>query len=364
MMLYTLLARIDRTRFAPEVVSLIEFGSMGEKIQALGIPVRSLGMRPGIPSPMAVFRLAQWLRQDPPDILQTWMYHANLLGGLAAKLAGTVQVVWGIHQGTLSPEGNKQLTVQTVKTCARMSSWLPARIVCCSETSWQVHAALGYSASKMVVIPNGFDLENFRPDSVARESVRKELQVPEEALVIGLVGRFHSQKDHRSFVRAAALLHKDRPDVYFVLCGGGITWENVELTRWIEEAGIRDRCRLLGRREDMARLTVALDLASSSSCYGEAFPMVLGEAMACGVPCVVTDVGDSALIVGDTGRVVPPKNPMALALAWRELIEMGQETRVSMGMAARHRIKKHFELSDIVAKYENLYSNVVSGRSV
>jgi glycosyltransferase involved in cell wall biosynthesis len=358
MMLYNLLSGMDRKRFTIQVITLIGNGAMGEKIQSLGIPVRSLGMRRGIPSPVGALRLARWLRQDRPNVIHTWMYHADLIGALAAKLVGDPSVVWGIHQGDLSPENNKRLTLQTVKACACISRWLPDQIVCCSEASRRTHIAVGYAAEKMVVIPNGSDLAAFRSDSIARESVRKELEIAEEGLIIGLVGRFHQQKDHRNFVRAAALLHCDKPDVHFLLCGDDVTWDNTQLARSIQEAGIWKRCHLLGRRDDIPRLTAALDLATSSSCYGEAFPMVIGEAMGCGVPCVVTDVGDSARIVGETGRVVPPRNPLALASAWRELIELGREERRQLGRAARHRIEKYFDLSDIVMLYQDLYQKL------
>ena len=162
----------------------------------------------------------------------------------------------------------------------------------------------------MVVIPNGFDLETCRPDSAARESVRNELQIPEDAPVIGLVARFNPQKDHRTFIQAARLLHNDRPDVRFVLCGAQVSWDNQALVRWIEEGGVRKQVYLLGRRNDIPRLTASFDIAASSSSFGEGFPNVLGEAMSCGVPCVTTDVGGSALIVGQNGMVVPPSmNP-------------------------------------------------------
>jgi glycosyltransferase involved in cell wall biosynthesis len=359
-MLYRLLSRMDRTRFTPQVISLIDLGPMSEKIQRLGVPLRSLGMRPGRPNPVSILRLARWLKEDRPDMISTWLYHADLIGGLAAKLAGGIPVAWGIHQSDLSYEGNKWLTLQTVKACAYLSCWLPTRIICCSEASWRAHAAVGYATKKMIVIPNGSDLITFKPDSVARESVRKEFAIPEGAPLIGLVGRFHPQKDHHNFVQAAALLHRDSPDVHFLLCGEDVTWSNPQLTSWIQEAGIRERCRLLGRREDIARLTAALDIATSSS-FGEAFSNVIGEAMACGMPCVVTDVGDSALIVGQTGRVVPPRNPNALFAALRELVKLGREGRSQLGIAARQRIKEHFDLPDIVARYQNLYQEVVNG---
>jgi glycosyltransferase involved in cell wall biosynthesis len=211
----------------------------------------------------------------------------------------------------------------------------------------------------MVVLPNGFDLEVFKPDPAARLSVRQELGLPEEALFIGLVGRFYPLKDHYNFIDAAARLRAELPEIHFLLCGEGITPENKELAEWVNASGIRAHCHMLGQREDIPRITAALDIACSSS-YMEGFPNVIGEAMACGVPCVVTDVGDSALLVGDTGMVVPPKNPQALANAWRELIEMGPDRRASLGEAARRRVGESFSLPAIAARYEELYEGIVN----
>ena len=359
-MLYRLLSRLDRTRFTAKVISLVDLGPtpIVEKIQALGVPIRFLGMVPGRLNPLSVLRLARWLREDKPDLISTWQYHADLIGGLAARMAGGIPVAWGIRQTDLNPEGNGRLTFLTVRMCARLSRWLPEKIICCSLASRQVHAALGYAAEKMVVIPNGYDLGTFRPDSAAREAIREELGIPEDAPVIGLVARFHPQKDHRTFILAARSLHKDRPEVYFVLCGHEVNWENKELTRWIDEAGIRKRVYLLGRRDDIPKLTAAFDIACLSSSYGEGFPNVVSEAMSCGVPCVVTDVGDAAFIVGNTGQVVEPRNPNALAESLRGLVELGQEGRSRLGIAARQRVKEEFNLPQIVERYESLFQEL------
>ncbi len=359
LMLYRLISNLDRRRFTPSVISLIDIvpAVTGELLRKLGISVRTLGLLPGKPNPVAFLRLAHWLRQDPPDVIQTWMYYADLVGGLASRLAGKIPLSWGIRGTDLSEEGNKRILLLTAKACAGLSRWLPDRIVCCSEASRQVHAALGYATEKMMVIPNGYDLEAYQPDAVARESVRKELQIPAEAPVIGLVARFHPHKDHRNFVQAASLLHQDRPDVYFVLCGMGVSWENKELARWIEDAGIQARCRLLGLRDDIPKLTAAFDIGSLSS-FGEGFPNVICEAMSCGVPCVVTDVGDAARIVGETGLVVPVKSPVALAGAWRKMLDVGREGRSQLGMAARVRVRDEFALPQIVDRYQNLFEEL------
>lgn len=359
--LYRLLSRIDRAAFETEVVSLIDIGPIGKRIQALGVSVRALGMRQGVPNPLVVLRLARWLRRDPPDVIQTWMYHADLVGGLAARLAGRIPVAWGIRHSTFDPQTTRRTTIWTAMACARLSRWLPARIVCCAEASRRVHTQLGYAADKMVVIPNGFDLAIFKPDPGARQSVRQELGIPAEAPIIGLTAFFRPQKDHRNFVQAAARLHAYLPESHFLLCGGGITWENPELAGWIEAAGIRHGCHLLGRRDDIPRLTAALDVASTSSSHGEGFPNVIGEAMACEVPCVVTDVGDSAIIVGETGVVVPQRDPQALADGWRRLLlDMSREERLQLGLAARQRIMERYSLGKIVGQYERLYESLVT----
>lgn len=357
-MLYKLLSGLDRTVWRAQVVSLVGIGPVGEKIRALGVPVRTLGMRRGVPNPFAVYRLSRWFRQDPPQIVQTWLYHADFLGGLAAKIAGDIPVAWNIRHSSL--DGDKLLSRWTVRVCARLSHRLPTRIVCCSEVARQIHIQLGYAADRMVVIPNGFDLAAFKPNPAARQSVRQELGLARETVLIGLVGRFHRQKDHRSFVEAAARLHTNFPEVHFLLCGDEVTWENPELVGWITAAGLRRRCHLLGRREDMPRLTAALDIATVASSYGEGFPNVVGEAMACGIPCVVTDVGDSPLIVQETGSVVPPKRPQALAAAWGRLIEVGPEERRRLGLAARRRVETHFSLPTVTGQYQRLHEELVA----
>ena len=359
-MLYKLLSRIDRTRFTPQVISMMDHGLLIPKIQALGIPVDSLGMRRGVPNPLAILRLARWLWQHHPDVIQTWMYHADLAGCLAARLVGRIPVSWGIRHSDLSSEGNSSLTLLTVRICAMLSRWLPTRIVCCSEASRRVHVEAWYAAEKMVVIPNGFDVDTFMPDVAARNSIRKELAIPDDAPVIGMAARFEPIKDHHNFVRAARILHQTRPNVRFVLCGQGVSWDNERLVTWIDEAGIRNRFHLLGLRRDMSSITAAFDIATLTS-FGEAFPNVVGEAMSCAVPCVVTDVGDTARIVGETGMVVPSRNPYALAEAWRQMLDLGPEGRCRLGMAARERVKDKFGLPKIVDCYQNHFEELAYG---
>lgn len=361
-MLYRLLSNTDNTKVESRVIALRDFiDPWGHRLREMGIPVEVLGLERGVPNPMGVARLARMLRADRPDVVQTWMWHSDLIGGLAAKLAGGIPVAWGVHSSGLEHQSTKRTTVWTSQLCTLTSSWLPERIVCCADASRRAHERMGYPSQKMQVIYNGFDLSRFKPDPEARPSVREEIGAAEDALLIGMMGRFDAPKDHRNFIRAAALLRKLMPGVEFVLCGQGVDRENQELSRWSREAGIEGCLHLLGRRADVPRITAALDVASLSSSYGEAFPLVLGEAMACGVPCVTTDVGDSAVIVGDTGIVAPPRDPVALAESWLEILEMSPARRAALGSAARRRIEENFDLSDAVRRYEELYAEISRG---
>jgi glycosyltransferase involved in cell wall biosynthesis len=356
MVLYRLLTQLDRARFAAHVVSLRDIGPVGRCLMADGWPVYALGMRSGgvAALPSALVRLVGLMRTLRPRVVQTWMYHADLLGGLAAKLAGGIPVAWNLRQSNLAPQFNKRSTLLLIRACALLSHGLPARIVCGSEAARRAHARLGYARTKMCVIPNGFDLALFKPDAEARVAVRQELGLAADTPLIGVMARFDPQKNHRTFVAAAGLLHAHCPTVHFLLCGGGVTWENRALAAWIDGAGLRARCHLLGEREDMPRLTAALDVATLSS-RGEGFPNALGEAMACGVPCVATAVGDVPQIVGPTGVVVPPGDAAALAAGWRAMLALGLAGRQRLGQAARRRIAERYSLPAVAAADERLY---------
>jgi glycosyltransferase involved in cell wall biosynthesis len=359
-MLYRLLSGMDRDRFTAGVISLVAAGPIAERIRALGIPVWSPRMQRGVPDPLAILRIARYLQQQQTDVIQTWMYHANVIGSLAARMAGNIPVAWAIHHSSFAPGETRRSTIWTMRAGGHMSRRFAQRIVMVSQQARQLHEQLGYAPERMLVIPNGFDLSLFQPDPAARLAIRSELGLPADALLVGLIGRFHPQKDHHNFVQAAARLHRQLPNVHFLLCGQDISWENQELADWIDVAGLRQRVYLLGRRDDTPQIQAALDIATLSAAYGEAFPLVIGEAMACGVPCVVTDVGDAAMIVADTGLVVPPHNPQRLAQAWHTLLTLASTSRRELGARARRRVEDHFDLAAIVARYEQLYREIIN----
>jgi glycosyltransferase involved in cell wall biosynthesis len=354
-MLYQLLAKLDRTRFSPTVIALRGRGTLGDRIESLAIPVYTLGITSGVPTPQALWRLLRLVRQLQPDLIQGWMYHGNLAAQLASLVcAKKVPVLWDIQCSLYSLALEKKTTAMVIQACARLSQQ-PEKVVYVSRVSQAQHEALGYQASKSCFIPNACDPSVFQPNAAARSAIRAELGLPESTLLIGLVCRYHPMKDHVNFIKAAALLAQSHPEVHFVLAGKDVDANNEAINHFSEALGMQSQVHFLGERRDTPRLTAAFDIAASSSAYGEGWPLVLTEAMACGVPCVVTDVGDSGWLVGDTGLVVPPKNPEALAAAWQTIVELTPTQRQALGDAARQRVIEHFSLDTIVHRYEHLY---------
>ncbi|NTV09210.1 MAG: glycosyltransferase [Zoogloea sp.] len=355
MMLYKLLQQSPQLRRG-KVISLRCGGEMAERLRALGVEVDCLGMRPGVPDPLKLAHLVKILRAEKPDVVSTWMYHADLVGGLAGKIAG-IPVVWGIHHSNLGQGGVSKTTGVVVRLCSWFSHRVPTRIACCSWRAQDAHIEAGYAREKMVVVPNGFDLNHFIPDENAKASLSEELQLPRGVRLVGLVGRYDPIKNHRGFVEAARLIIGQREDVHFVLAGLGVDEQNVELLGWIRQAGLVERVHLLGLRTDIPKLTAAFDVAVLTS-WGEAFPNVLGEAMACEVPCVTTDAGDAAHIVGDTGVVVTLGDMQALAEGVLALLSMGELEKRKLGVRARARVQNHFEIASVARTYEELFAGV------
>jgi glycosyltransferase involved in cell wall biosynthesis len=341
-----------------KVISLTNIGPVGYRIQDLGISVSSLGMPKGAINLPSFSRLLKLLAEDKPDIVHTWLYHADLIGGLAARLAGVPVVIWNIRHSNFSGE-TKKTTKLVALICAYLSRVLPNYIQCCSVKARDIHVKLGYLSNKIAVIPNGFDLSSYRPDMTSKVSVKKELNIDLNNPLVGLIARFNPQKNHIGFIQAAKKLHQDKPHVHFLLAGRGVDQTNSQIVAAIHEANIENVTHLLGERDDIPRLMASLDVLVSASSYGEAFPNVLGEAMACGVPCVATDVGDSAYIIGDTGKLVLSGNMHALADALDELLTLPENERLQLGKHARVRVAQNFEISKVAEIYRTFYENSI-----
>ena len=353
-----ILPRLD-SRIDVRVISLTSVGPIGERFIKSGIPVEAMGMRANPAALWDFFRLVRRLRVLSPDIVQCVLYHADLIGGLAARVANVRPLVWGVRNSGNAMHALKRSTRLVIRLCAWASRRLPDRIICCSENAGSNHVAKGYRADLIEVIPNGFDLSALSPNAEYSREFRVQLGLADDVPLIGLIARVDPQKDHRGFFEAAGLLHRKRPDVHFVLAGLGTSKDDANMLRWAAQAGVAEVTHFLGASNDIPKVMSALDLLVSTS-IGEAFPNVVGEAMACAVPCVVTDVGDSAYIVGDTGLVIPSSDPIAAAQAWQKILDMPDQERRALGARARVRVEALFELSSITGRYDQLYLQLAS----
>jgi glycosyltransferase involved in cell wall biosynthesis len=350
------LCRTD-TQHRHSVISLLDEGKYGPLLREVGVSVQCLEMPRGRVTLRGLLRLWRLLRQERPDVVQTWMYHADLVGGVLARLAGNRAVCWGIRHTNLEPDKSRRSTILVARLCARLSKWVPRRIVCCAHKAAEVHGAFGYDAKKLVVIPNGYELSVFQPNPEDRQRLRQEWSVvPTSLPLIGMVGRFDPQKDLAGLIAALERVAAAGVDFRCILVGPGMEESNADLRCWIESAGLTERIHLLGLRNDIPAVMNALDLHVLSS-FGEGFPNVLAEAMACGTPCVTTDVGDAALIVGDTGWVVPPSQPEALADAIIRALRTHQEQAAwsARCAAARSRIQENFSVETMAQAYGHVW---------
>jgi glycosyltransferase involved in cell wall biosynthesis len=349
-MLVRLVARLDPDRHQSVVVSMTGPGALAPALESAGIELFSLGMRRGWPDPRGLFRLAHILRRVRPEIVQTWLYHADLLGLLGRHAAlVSCRLFWNIR----CTETTDSSVIR------RLLTWLsrvPELVIVNSRAGERFHKALGYRPRRWAHIPNGCDTTLFRFDAQGRRSLRAELGIGDEMVAIGLPARYHPMKDHDNFLAAAARLAAIRPEAMFILAGQGTDRRNMPLADAISRRGLGERIRLLGNRRDMVRLFSALDVATLSSAFGEGSPNVLVEAMSCGIPCVATDCGDAAELIGPNGWVVPPRDPEALAAAWNRLVELGQNGRQSLGTEARKRTAELYDLQSIAARYDAIYS--------
>jgi glycosyltransferase involved in cell wall biosynthesis len=353
--LIRLLSNSDRTRFHNTVIALIGDGVFAPRIAALGVEVLDLGLRRRFPNPFAVFSLARHLRRLQPDIVQSWMYHADLLSTLAVPFARSPKLVWNVRcAGPTARNGTRP--VRVIHVLARLSG-RPDAVVVNARSGVGYHTALGYAPKRWTLIPNGFDVNEFRIDAEAEADVRKELGIAIGTPLIGLIARWDPVKDHRTFLEAARLLADQRPDVRFLLVGNGAANSNRTLTAWIEELQLGAHVYRLGQRTDIARITASLDVASLTS-VAEGFPNVVAEAMACGVPCVVTDVGDARLILDGSGRLVPPRQPALLAAAWQEVLAIPPAEKLELGRRTRQRIATFFSTRRATEAYEELYEGL------
>lgn len=338
------------------VLSLGGRGAMAAPLEQAGARVETLGLRDPAKILAAPLRLREIIRRTSPDLIQSWLVHGNVLAALAhGVLAPGTPLVWNVRQSLDALDKEKWLTRKIIASSPLLAR-VPAAIVYNSVHSANQHEALGYPSDLRVVIPNGFDIEEFAPHAEARRQVRSELGMGQDAFLIGLVGRYHPVKNHAGFFDAAVDVLKVEPRAHFLLVGAGTEMDRIRPL--VESQLLRERIVGLGPRHDVARINCALDIACNVS-HSEAFPNAVGEAMASGVPCVVTPVGESRRIVGDTGVVAEDTKGSSIAAALLQLIALGPEARGELGRRARERIVDNYSLSRAALSFEQLYEQLM-----
>ena len=343
------------------VVSLQPQGEVRASMEAAGTPVQDLGIRRKRDALRGLFRLVRIIRTTRPAVVHSWLYHADLLAILALALSGrrsATRLIWGIRCSDMDMRRYARTTRWIRAGLSRLSSRTDL-VLCNSDAGRTAHERLGYRPPRWHVLPNGLDLEHYRPQYDARAEVRRELGLADDDFVIGMCARVDPMKDHRTFVEAACRFAEIEPNARFVLIGPGTDKRGTELDRVISSSGVAWRFVRLGRRRNVARIHATLDVAALTSAFGEGFPNVLAEAMACGVPCVATDVGDSSSIIGDTGLIVPPRDAKALAAAWGVLRNEAEIERAGRSMAARRRAEDRYAIENIVSDYAVLYRDLI-----
>lgn len=339
------------------VVSLTNLGFHGKALREKGVAVHVLNLRGPTGFVHGCYRLVSILRTHKPQIVQTWMGHSDLLGGLAARLAGVPHVIWGVRTTDYSVESRSTQAVRWL--CARLSFWVPDKIVCAAQASLQSSAQAGYDSSKLMVIPNGFDVAGLRAHAGGGAAIRQQCGLDASHVVVGCLGRYNPAKDQANFVRAAGLLAARFDECRFLMVGRDVQHSNTELMAQIQATGFADRFVLLGERDDPAACLDAMDVFALSSCT-EGFPNVLGEAMAMGVPCVSTDVGDAAVLLGDAGLVVPARNAEALAEAMAHWVQMPKAERQALGRKGQERVQSQFSMDAAARRFNDLYKELMA----
>ena len=356
-MLFKLVCFPESSEFEHVVISLMNKGTMGAQIEEQGVKVFSVGDDLTKFSPKRFLNLYLLLRKLRPNLVMGWMYHGNVISMFSKLTVASLPIVWNIRHTPGSLRKEKKITAFLLLIGAKLS-FIPKTIIFNSQNSLTKHKQLGYSDRNLTVIPNGFDTRLFNGHCGNKYKARAELKIPEDHFVIGHVARFHPMKDHKAFIEAAGEIAKHDNRVIFVLAGREVVWENRQLSAWIDTTGQKNSFVLLGEILELHKVYPAFNLLCLSSAWGEGFPNVLGEAMSSKVPCVTTNVGDSALIVGDSGVVVPPGNPKALAHACIEILSLEPEDRMLLGKKARRRIQKLYSLKAIAKRYNGLYSEI------
>ena len=353
LMLKRLVLHSQKTgQFEHSVISLTYLGVIGPDLQDQGIEVYSLGMKSIASVPKVFLRLKKLLKELKPDVVQTWMYHADFLGGLAAKSVGIDNIIWGLRTTDVSQGASKQ-TVHLSKLCAKLSYYIPDSIVCAAHVSKDYHIGIGYDESKMMVIPNGFDLEALSSTEEDGLDIRRQFDLSPDDILIGSVGRFNPVKNQKLFVEVASTLIKDFPDLKFMLVGRDNDSENKELMSWVKQHNLVDNFRLLGQRNDVPKCLKAMDIFCLHS-RTEGFPNVVGEAVLSDTTCVAVNVGDVGVLL-DKESISLSNDALGISNAIKNYLAYPKDKLLKKANENKDNIITKYSMEVIIDKFHSLY---------
>lgn len=360
-MLSRLIPNLETRGVSNLVVSMTRVGVVGQDLQRRGVAVEALGLARGRPDPRGVWRLRRLISAVQPAVVQTWMYHADLLGALVRMAGVRFTLAWNLRASHLEMSEYPLLSRLTRRGCVALSR-VPALVLANSTAGRDYHEALGYRPRRWLVLPNGIDTNRFRPDASIRDQARRELGLSgdELPLLVGFVARVDPMKGHGVFLQAFEDLVRRHPHVHALFLGEGALAETPVFAHWLESRpSLRSRVHFLGRRDDVERWMAALDVFCQAS-LGEGFPNAIAEAMAAGVPVVATDVGDTRVVTDDLALLVPPRQDRPLTEALEQMIASPAHERRARGISGRKRIVQHYSIEDVSARYAALYEQLVS----
>ena len=339
------------------VISLKDDGKYFSLLKKLGIEVYSFNFK--FYSINKFFSLIMLLRSLKPDIVQTWLVHADFLGSIAARLAGIENIIWNIRYSNIEIGKAKLTTILIIKVLSILSYSIPKFIVTVSRKAKKIYKLLGYNSRIFKFIPNGYDLSILKINKYQKINFKKKNKIKKNIPLIGKVARYDPQKDHFNLINALSLIRMKNIDFFCVLIGFNISKKNISLMSEIKRLKLSSHIKLIGQNDNIPQVMNGIDLHVLSSSYGEGFPNVVAEAMACGTPCIVTDVGDSAFVTGNTGWVVPPKNSIKLASAIENALKEKDTVKWNKRCnKVRLRVKENFSIGNMIKLYNKVWIKV------
>ena len=341
------------------VISMTDSGKYGPLLLDKGFTVFCLNMQSGKIALKPIYMLYKYLKDINPDIVQTWMYHADLIGGIIARAAGIKNIFWNLRHSNFDINHTKSSTIKIAKVNAKLSNIIPKKIISCAQGAIKAHTDLGYNRDKIVVIENGYDLDTFKVDNNSCSLIRKELRIGGNP-IIGMVGRYDPQKNHKGLIEALGIVKERGYTFDFVLVGRDLNNENKALLEQIKKLNLYGLTHLLDQRSDIPSIMNALDLHVLSSSYGEGFPNVIAEAMACGTPCIATDIGDSNIIIDKYGIIIKPNDVDALVMSIIEMIDIMNSKQSEWNRLKSNgvnHIKINFSIQSMVSKYNIIWNS-------